>query len=91
MRMRRTMVLGLLTASALAWPPSRRRLVPWLADVLAVTAHHLDHGPDTPPPADVIERGQRAFAGHVADALLRRQREAATEHHNTNGHNPQPI
>lgn len=80
----RRLALVLVAASALAWPPSRR----WLADVLSVTAHHLDHGPDVAPPPDVIERGQRNFARHVADALVKR---AANEHHNPNGHSPNPI
>lgn len=78
------LALVLIAVSAIAWPPSRR----WLADVLAVTSHHLDHGPDAEPPPEAIERGQRAFARHVADALVKR---AANEHHNPNGHSPNPI
>lgn len=77
------LALALVAVSALAWPPLRH----WLADVLSVTAHHLDHGPDAPPPADVIERGQRIFAGHVADAMIERGRHA-NEPRSTNGHKP---
>lgn len=82
----RRLALVLVTVSAIAWPPSRR----WLADVLSVTAHHLDHGPDVEPPDAAIERARRGFAGFVADALIQRGREGATaadEHrHRSNGH-----
>lgn len=78
------------TAGALAWPSTRH----WLADVLAVTARHLDHGPDVEPPPGAIERGRRRMADAIADALVERgRREGADVHRNdTNGHHPtQPI
>lgn len=82
------LALVLVAVSALAWPPSRR----WLADVLSVTAHHLDHGPDAQPPDAAIERARKGFAGFVADALIQRGRDGATaadEHRRrSNGHEP---
>lgn len=78
------------TAGALAWPPSRRLI----ADVLAVTARHLDHGPDVEPPPGAIERGRRRMADAIADALVDRARREAEEAHRgaMNGQHPtQPI
>lgn len=79
-------ILFLALAAALLFSRTRR----WLADVLSVTAHHLDHGPDVEPPDAAIERARRGFAGFVADALIQRGREGATdadEHrHRANGH-----
>lgn len=87
MRVRTTVAVALVAVSALvAWPPARR----WLADVLAVTARHLDHGPDVEPPPGAIERGRRRMARAIADALVERgQAEAADAHRGaTNGRQP---
>lgn len=82
------LALAVVAVSALAWPPLRH----WLSDVLSVTAHHLDHGPDAPPPAAAIERARRGFAGYVADALVQRgqARASATDEcrHDSNGRQP---
>lgn len=78
------------TAGALTWPPARH----WLADVLAVTARHLDHGPDVDPPPGAIERGRRRMADAIAGALVDRARREAEEAHRgvMNGQHPtQPI
>lgn len=82
------LAIVLVGVSALTYPPTRR----WLADVLSVTAHHLDHGPDAQPPDAAIERARRGFAGFVADALIQRGREGATaadeQRRRSNGHEP---
>lgn len=69
---------------AFAFRPSRR----WLSDVLAVTARHLDHGPDVEPPPGAAERGQKRWAEAIADALIERGQQSAPHHHDTNGHRP---
>ena len=80
----RRLVVAVVAVSALAWPPSRR----WLSDVLAVTARHLDHGPDVEPPPGAAERGQKRWAEAIADALIERGQQSAPHHHDTNGHRP---
>lgn len=67
---RRTVVLTVLVASALAWPPARRLL----ADVLITVGAHLDHLDDpTGPTPEQRERMRLGFVDELAAALLRRR------------------
>ena len=87
---RRTVVLAVVVASALTWPPSRRLV----ADLLITAGSHLDHLDEPPgPSAEQRERMHRRFVDELADALARRRgRAGETTRTDTNGHRPtQPI
>lgn len=90
---RRTVVLAVIVASALTWPPTRRLV----ADLLITAGANLDHLDDPPGPSpEQRERMHRRFVDELADALVRRGeakgRAEAHEHRDTNGHRPtQPI
>lgn len=68
---RRTVVLAVIVASALTWPPTRRLV----ADLLITAGANLDHLDDPPGPSpEQRERMHRRFVDELADALVRRGR-----------------